>query len=72
MSGSRKGHAIFPVEWVLDPGGGGFGVRCECGWSSKLYVARGLAEAAGERHVAAREVSEAADDRRQAKRRWRR
>ncbi len=39
-------------EWYLHERGGGYGVRCSCGWRSPLFLTSGLAVDAAHYHLA--------------------
>jgi hypothetical protein len=57
-----------PPEWVVTKSGGGFEVRCTCGWTAPLIDTASLARAAGADHVAAQTASSAGTRRRRARR----
>jgi hypothetical protein len=54
---SVAGHVVGPPQWVRRtdyeryPAGGGYDVRCSCGWRSPVETAPHLANLAGARHV---------------------
>lgn len=51
------GHVVGPPQWVSRrdyvryPAGGGYDVRCSCGWRSRVETTLHLANLAGARHV---------------------
>ena len=66
------GHLIDgPPVWTMSDEGG-FVVVCTCGWTSRLYDTQRLAAAAGEDHVVAAGMGDAAAAERSAggRRRW--
>ena len=67
-----SGHLIDgPPVWTMSDEGG-FTVACMCGWTSPLYDTQRLAAAAGEDHVVAAGLGDAAAAERSApgRRRW--